>query len=298
MFFYRRNKVNGITLVELIVSVVIFSLMSVALGIILNIGLKSWRDIDGKVEAESGLNNAVKDINESIRNSRYFVISSNLDNIYNGDESHIGHIILPSYVTYSPTDNHINEQEFNFVFSSSLDTTGNIHYDSSYKSNFMIAYFVVKANACSKCKEIFGSDLGVNCPHKMLVKKWYKLVNSSVQNDVPVSVWSSDEISNISDINSLESFMSNRSAYDKILSQNILSFGASLNKVSHMISYRIKAFRPNISKTRPNIDDVVASVYAFYDKQYINEMTEYVSEDDPLKKYCIEIHSTVAPLNQ
>lgn len=296
MSYNRISKLKGITLVELMVSVVIFSLMSIALGIILNIGLKSWRDIDGKVDAESGLNNAVKDINESIRNSRYIMISS--DNINNGDVTKVGYLILPSYVTYN--NDLINEQEFNFVFSSSVDNTGNVHFDSSYKSNFIIVYFVAKPNNCSKCNDMFGGDLGVNCPHKMLVKKWYKLVNSSVQNDVPVSVWSNTELFKINSANGygLDNFMTNRSPYDKILSQNIMTFGSYLDTVSHMVSYRIKAFKPNMSKIKPKKDDIIASVHAFYGETYNNPDTGYVSESDPLRKYCIEIRATVAPLNQ
>lgn len=288
MFYSRKSKIKGITLVELMVSVVIFSLMSVALGIILNIGLKSWRDIDGKVNAESGLNNAVKDINESIRNSKYTNIYNNdiATYIYSGDMSNYGYIVLPSYAKY--TDNYIKEQELDFTLSSNTDnTTNNITFSSSYSPNFMVAYFLVKPDTCSKCKELFDveEDLGVSCPHKMLVKKWFYNTSSSIAGLSETSKWSStNSVKSIT----LNNFMANRSAYDKILSQNIMTFEASLDTVSHMISYRIKAFKPNMSKTRPSADNIKDSVKSFYN----------TSVDDPLKKYCIEIRATVAPLNQ
>ena len=282
-----QNK--GITLSELMVSVLIFSMMSVALGMILNMGLKSWRDVDGKVEAESGLNKAVKDINETIRNSKYFAISS--DYVFSGkdsDSTSYGYIILPSYAKY--TENYIQEQELDFELSLNPDTseTGDITFSTSYQCNFLIAYFLVRNNDCSKCKDLFGveTDLGVNCPHKTLVKKWYKVTTTSF--DGVTDTWNEDI--SISDFKSknFNDYMSHRSAYDKILSQNIMAFGARLDTDSHMISYKLKAFKPNTSKSRPSIDEMRESLQSFYDS----------SINDPLAKYSIEIHSTVAPLNQ
>ena len=283
---FIRSKLKGITLVELMVSVAIFSLMSIALGIILNIGLKSWRDIDGKMEAESGLNSAVKDINDSIRNSRYtYICNDAINYIYSGDVSNYGYIVLPSYAKY--TETYINEQNLDFDISYNINNTQNISFTTSYNSNFIIAYFLVKPDICPLCKEIFETedDLGVNCPHKILVKKWFYTTSESIAGLPQTSAWTS--VNSIKSVK-LSSFMSNRSAYDKILSQNIMAFGASLDTKAHMVSYRIKTFKPNTSKTRPSADNMKDSIKAFYD----------TSIDDPLKKYCIEIHSTVAPLNQ
>ena len=66
---YKKVNKNGFTLVEVMVSVAVFAILSIVLGVILNVGLKSWKEVNAKTESERDLNRAVNDINFSLRNS-------------------------------------------------------------------------------------------------------------------------------------------------------------------------------------------------------------------------------------
>ncbi|MBR0518672.1 hypothetical protein IJJ97_02655, partial [bacterium] len=62
---------------------------------------------------------------------------------------------------------------------------------------------------------------------------------------------------------------------------------------SYTVSYAIKVFRPNLNKSTPTQADISSSVNAFHDS--ITNKTNPTG--DPLKNYCLQVSSTVAPLN-
>lgn len=300
----KKKKKRGFSLLEVIVSIMVFSIISVALGVILNVGLKSWKDVDAKTEAERNLSRAVVDINNSIRNSfignalnpgiRCFAGTSSNPN---------GYIVCSSCARYQPlgTDTVSDDETVDncSILENELDVSINVDtsgeeisldsFDPTFKwNNFVVAYFVAKGDSCQSCSDIFGSSYIGICPHRYLVKKWY--IGSGLPSNVSIPTlsaeWADTNINSLSS-KKLSDIWTNttKSAYDKILAKNVLAFGAI--KSSYTVSYDIKIFKPNLNKSIPTSSDISDSVKAFYDS----------SKVDPIKDYCLQVSSTVAPLN-
>lgn len=289
----RKNRQKGSSLMEVIISIAVFSAIAIALGVILNLGLKSWKDVDGKTEAERDLNRAFIDMNNTIRNS---IISGIICEPGSTDDPR-GYIVCPSYARYTPLNENatdsatqrIMENEFDCSFDSKNDD-GNITYDKLFNSNFKVVYFLHRDSNCSKCLELFDTGTANFCPHHTLVKKWFRIVKADVtpQNTVMgVPAWKDDEPWDNSASKDIA-----RNGYDKVLAHNVLAFTAKKNTKS--ISYYIKIFKPNQNKARATQTELNNSIKAFYDQ--INN-GESATQADPIKDYCLEVHSTVAPLN-
>ena len=303
----KKKKKRGFSLLEVIVSIMVFSIISVALGVILNVGLKSWKDVDGKTEAERNLSRAVVDINNSIRNSCMGTIIHPTDpgiRCSAGTSSNPnGYIVCYSCARYQPlgTDTVSDDETVDncSIFENELDVSINVDtseeevgsdsFDSNFNwNNFVVAYFVAKGDSCQSCSDIFGSGYTGICPHRYLVKKWYR--GSGLPSNVSIPTlsakWADTNITSLSS-KKLSDIWTNttKSSYDKILAKNVLAFGAI--KSLYTVSYDIKIFKPNLNKSIPTSSDISDSVKAFYDS----------SKVDPIKDYCLQVSSTVAPLN-
>lgn len=304
----KKKKKRGFSLLEVIVSIMVFSIISVALGVILNVGLKSWKDVDGKTEAERNLSRAVVDINNSIRNSCIGNIIESTDigiRCSAGTSSNPnGYIVCPSCAGYkslgttsttgTTTVDNYSLLENELDVSINVDTSGEELSSDSFDpvfnwNNFVVAYFVVKGDSCQSCSDIFGSSYTGICPHRYLVKKWYIGSGLPLTVSIPTlsAKWADTDISSLSS-KKLSNIWTNttKSAYDKILAKNVLAFRAT--KGTYTVSYAIKIFKPNLNKSIPTSSDISGSVEAFYDS----------SKVDPIKDYCLQVSSTVAPLNK
>ena len=309
----RKIKKNGFTLIELIVSIMVFSLISIVLGVILNVGLKSWKEVDGKTEAEREMTKAVLDINNSIRNSNISGIKcDDLKTDYKGN----GYIVCPSYASYKSLNTNTETYtiwENEFDYSLKLDTSTNtgtgstgggtstddkVNHIPEFNNNFFVAYFVAKQSSCSLCEDLFGatndSDI---CPHRYLIKKWYK--GPSLPSGVITNLndsWSDSILTSLSS-KTLSSVNSSKSPFDKILSKNILAFSANKNN-AYTVSYYIKIFKPNLNKSKPKTLEVGNSVDDFYAGiKGTSTATVINDKKENLDDYCLQVSSTVAPLN-
>ena len=300
---YKKVNKNGFTLVEVMVSVAVFAILSIVLGVILNVGLKSWKEVNAKTESERDLNRAVNDINFSLRNSMLEDITcDSLNNTYNGN----GYIICPSFASCkTPSGKYtILENEFDFDISS-YSTEEGIAFENNLKHNFWVVYCVLKDGKCPLCASMFGSitnedgSTGINyagvCPHRNLIKKWYKSNNLEESVNIPnLPVWNegSNNISTLLTTDFNNYLTSSKTSYDKVLSKNILAFSA--NKSTYSILYYIKIFKPNVNQIKISEEKISSSINSFY-----NDVKGIAStEQDPLKNYCLEVHSKVIPLNK
>lgn len=300
----KTIKKKGFTLIELIVSIMVFSLISIVLGVILNVGLKSWKEVDGKTEAEREMTRAVLDINNSIRNSILSLIEcDNLKTDYKGN----GYIVCPSYANYKSLNGNtetytILENEFDCSLKLDNTNTGSdtdkVNHSSEFNKNFFVAYFVAKQSSCLLCKEIFGATNGDDiCPHRYLIKKWYRgpSLPSGILTNLKDS-WSDSELTSLPS-KTLSSVNSSKSPYDKILSKNILAFSANKNN-AYTVSYYIKIFKPNLNKSKPKTLEVGNSVDDFYlGIKGTSTSTVINNNKENLDAYCLQVSSTVAPLN-
>lgn len=306
----RKIKKKGFTLIELIVSIMVFSLISIVLGVILNVGLKSWKEVDGKTEAEREMAKAVLDINNSIRNSTISDIKCDgLKSDYKGN----GYIVCTSYASYKSLNGNTetytileNELDYSLKLDTSTNTgTGGetstddkVNHIPEFNNNFFVAYFVAKQSSCSLCKDIFGatndSDI---CPHRYLIKKWYK--GSSLPSGILTNLkdsWSDSILTSLPS-KTLSSVNSSKSPYDKILSKNILAFSANKNN-AYTVSYYIKIFKPNLNKSKPKALEVGNSVDDFYSGiKGTSTSTVINNNKENLDAYCLQVSSTIAPLN-
>ncbi|MBR0519553.1 prepilin-type N-terminal cleavage/methylation domain-containing protein [bacterium] len=300
-----KNK-KGVSLAELMVSVTVFSLISIALAVIFTTGMKSWRTVESKSEAESSLNKSVSDINFTIRNSdlsgiRYCSgestgiknllgkteVESTLDKIsVSIKQKGCGVLVCPSYASVQPLNDTSNSQYGIYEQESS-------RIDSDTVNNFYVLYFCVVPNDCSECNSLFA-DTSDFCPHKMLVKRWYK--NSKVTFDTNVSF-----VENESKIPTDIAGTYSSKKFDKILAKNVIGFSALKNE--NTVDYAIKVFKPNVNQTRIETEDIQGSVEAFYAKSkdvnisndsYFKAVNS--TDVDPINKYVLQINSAVAPL--
>lgn len=300
-----KNK-KGVSLAELMVSVAVFSLISIALAVIFTTGMKSWHTVESKTEAESSLNKSVSDINFTIRNSdlsgiRYYsgesvgtksllgkvLDESTLDKIsVSIKQKGCGVLVCPSYASVQPLNDTSNYQYGIYEQESSRTEESTIN-------NFYVVYFCVVPSDCSECNSLFATTSDC-CPHKMLVKRWYK--NSKVTFDTSVSF-----VENENKISTDIAGTYTAKKFDKFLAKNVIGF--SVLKNENTVDYAIKIFKPNVNQTRITTEDIEGSVNAFYAKpQDVNiSNNSYFravnsTEVDPINKYVLQINSTVAPL--
>ena len=299
----KKSNKNGFTLVEVMISVVVFAVLSIVLGVILNVGLKSWKEVNARTESERDLNRAVNDINFSIKNSMLDDITcDSVNTTYRGN----GYIICPSFASYKTASGKytILENEFDFDISS-YSTDEGIAFENNLKHNFWVAYCVLRDVNCPLCASMFGSttnedgSTSINyagvCPHRYLIKKWYKSNNLEESVNISnIAVWneSSSDISTLLNTDFSSYLSSSKTSYDKVLSKNILAFSA--NKSSYGVLYYIKIFKQNVNQLKISEEKISLSINSFY-----NDVKGIAStEQDPLKNYCLEVHSKVIPLNK
>ena len=293
----KKKHKRGFSLVEVMISVALFSILSVVLGVILNIGLKSWKEVNAKTESERDLNRAINDINVSIRNSMLsYITCDNLEITCNGN----GYIICPSCIAYQSAGDDetytILENEFDIdIYSDTTSSENDTIFIRNFNQNFWIVYCVLKNSKCDKCASMFGSDYSGICPHRNLVKKWYRSasLNSSIKISNLTAVWgtSGNDISTLLET-SFEDYLKHNNYNDKVLSRNILAFAS--NKSSYNVSYYMKMFKPNLNKFGIDEQKISSSIDYFY--KDVNRTLS--TEQDPLKNYCLEVHSKVVPLNK
>ena len=281
----NKNKKNkGFTIAELMVSVAIFSIISMILFVTFSSGQKYLATSTSKLDSERGINLATQDINFSIRNGslKNTEVKSNTDGT--------GYIATSSASLYDNEHNNIINNDLSYEIAGT---------SSSLNWNFEIVYFTAKLTHCHKC-----SDMGLSlnnpnlCPHKYLVKRYYTL-NTTYINFLRWSDIESNLTSNLSNLVN-NTYISNK--YDKILARNVIAFVPQ--KKGKNIIYSIKLFKDyNIVKNSVTEEKLQKTIDAISDDlnnktglKVNNSVTTNV--EDPLSHYTTQINYTAIPLNK
>ena len=273
------KKHKGFTVSELMVSVAIFSIISIILFVTFSSGQKHLATSTSKLDNERGINIATQDINFSIRNGSLSTIG-----ILSKNDG-TGYISIESASTYDTNTHNIINNDLSFNISGT---------SSSMKWNFVIVYFTAKINNCPKCKE-----LGLNlenknlCPHKHLIKRYYTLNNTYTG----FLKWSNT--TNLTLLNLINNNYNN-DKYDKILARNVITFIPQ--SAGRSITYSIKLFKDhNIVKnsiTEEKLQKTIEAVKTeLANNNELNLTQTATITDDPLTNYTTQINYTVTPLN-
>ena len=162
-------KKRGATLIELMLATAIFGFLTIALLAILQYGTKSWRQVESRFQAEKDVRKVVLDINNSLRNSD--ITTFNTDG--------------KSWMAFKTSNNYepgnkILENDFKF------DSNGKVVW------TFFAFYYLydpsMGGGKCEKCNKL--NFTGMDCPHKVLAKKWLWIKNpdasGAVETDLPL----------------------------------------------------------------------------------------------------------------
>lgn len=309
----------GTSLLEILVSTAIFAVISVALMIIFNIGLKNWKDMDAKSESEQGLSRAVSDINYHLKNSDY---NNVICSAHNSSCKGGAFVVCPSAACYGkPGQIGIEGATFSSGISKAATDTAisgsgileqeiDATPEGSVNWHHRIVYFVAKKNeagGCDECMRLFGSS--EYCPHKILVKRWYRLDNfaSNAEN------WKSVENNYLANAVYVPQVYEKK-LYDKILAKNVFAFKAE-KQSGGAVYFALKSFRHDKKGVRMEIDDFKRSIDLFnYEGAYTNyapsknivdtetnkRFYKLNSVEDPASftgKCMIQMDSLVVPMN-
>lgn len=305
IFFINKKKAIGATLIEVMVSTAVFSLISLSLMIIFNFGVKSWRNVEARVNAELSLNAAAADLNAVLRNS-------SADNIIIGplgeggeadgsnetsadSSSGFAYICCPSAALYDSSG--VGESATGGFFTNRFNycvptNEGQSVTTEGISWNYWVCYFVAKqAGNCPDCLSLWNGDSDC-CPHKLLIKRWCRADNVDVPNDM--ATWSGGA-------NCPKLLADYDKKYnDKILSKNIMAFKAQKN--NDTILFSIKVFKPNINNVKITEDNVRDSIdFLYRDLPLKNDgfydVDNSAVERDPLSSYTVQVDGAVTPLN-
>lgn len=215
-----ENK--GATLLEVMISTAVFAVVSMTLMAAFNLGLKYWRDVDSKFEAERYLNRAMTDIDAAVRNSDVSRIATGYDPV-SGD----GIIVCGSAAGFS-NDRGILEKELSYSSSGE---------NLSVNWSFNVVYFTFSPENCGKC--IPGAS---RCVHKRLVKRWFSMTPEFLLADAwPADVSGEDFVSSYiggessGKVPAKKGYSAKR--YDSVLASDLIYFKPS------GIEYSIKALK-------------------------------------------------------
>lgn len=305
LFFINNKRQLGATLIEVMVSTAVFSLISLSLMIIFNFGVKSWRNVEARVNAELSLNAAAADLNNVLRNS-------SADNIIIGplgeggaadgsnetsadSSSGFAYICCPSAALYDSSG--VGESATGGFFTNRFNycvptNEGQSVTTEGISWNYWVCYFVAKqAGNCPDCLSLWNGDSDC-CPHKLLIKRWCRADNVDVPNDM--ATWSGGA-------NCPKLLADYDKKYnDKILSKNIMAFKAQKN--NDTILFSIKVFKPNINNVKITEDNVRDSIdFLYRDLPLKNDgfydVDNSAVERDPLSSYTVQVDGAVTPLN-
>lgn len=309
--FINNKRQLGATLIEVMVSTAVFSLISLSLMIIFNFGVKSWRNVEARVNAELSLNAAAADLNNVLRNS-------SADNIIIGplgeggaadgsnetsadSSSGFAYICCPSAALYDSSG--VGESATGGFFTNRFNycvptNEGQSVTKEGISWNYWVCYFVAKqAGNCPDCLSLWNGDSDC-CPHKLLIKRWCRADNVDVPNDM--AEWSGGAYCPKLLADYDKKYNDNKIHNDKILSKNIMAFKAQKN--NDTILFSIKVFKPNINNVKITEDNVRDSIdFLYRDLPLKNDgfydVDNSAVERDPLSSYTVQVDGAVTPLN-
>lgn len=266
-----KVKGQGFTLVEMMVSLAVFSVTLVVLMTVCSQGVKSWQDVNAKQEAEHGLSRSLADISDSVKNSYFDGIKCSPVTV---DDKGGGFLIVPSAAYWRPASSNSKSSVFDEKMAGSSFFPMEFDTDSEsgdIKRNFMIVYFTAYSKGgCDECAALFSNAMFEYCPHKHLVKRWYdaKMYSDEDKADATnLMPWAGAADKFKTDSSFISDKYVSESNYDKILANNVFAFKASKTSEG-AVAFSLKSFKPSGNRVQMTPDAFEKSLQLFH---YFNE---------------------------
>ncbi|MBR0519684.1 type II secretion system protein [bacterium] len=286
----KKNK--GFTILETLITAIIFSVIAMIFFLVFRLGLKYWKETDVKLQSEKSISLTTLDLNYAIRNTKKSEIQTNI--LENGN----AWIAMNSASNgeYKGGKTTINENDVNCIIEENA---------TELIWGLRILYFTAKTeNECKYCKEL---NLTKVCPHKILVKRYYALNDEYKDLELLKYNNEADYSANKLKFDILTKTEYSRQSHDRILARNVIAFVPQIKK--NGVRYSLKIFTPqNAVLYSLKNDDFVKTISAMNDDKdgeledsisSTSSSEEYYDDatKDPINKFTTLINFTAVPVN-